>query len=104
MLQRMHFHRLLCVDISTNKHVSKRPSLLLKTPLRSLEADRTEKGSLGSHELSYLMDPSQGLLGCGPSTDEMSSFLMMMQKFDTGCTLRGSKIILKYSINSVVLL
>lgn len=62
----------LCVNNSTNKNLPRRPSFLLKIALRSLEADRSEKGSLGSHKLSYsnfakLMDPSEGLLGCGPA-------------------------------------
>jgi len=61
----------VCVNISINKNLTKRPSLLLQICLRSLEADRTEKGSLGPHKLSYsnfaeLMDLREGLLGCGP--------------------------------------
>lgn len=74
------------MNISTNKNLSKTPSLQLKIPPRSYEAGRTEKASLASHELSYsnfakLMDLSEGLLGCGASTAVTSSFLMKMQSF-----------------------
>lgn len=59
---------------------------MLKIPLRSHEADRTEKASLASRELSYsnftaLMELSQGSLGCKPNTDEIPSFLMKIKNF-----------------------
>lgn len=56
---------------------------LLKIPLRSQEAERTQKPSYTLHEVSYsnFTNLESGFLRYRPSINETSSFLMKMQNF-----------------------
>lgn len=90
----------VCMWVSplTKSYTRDKTVCLLQIPLRSQEADRTEKQSLASHEVSYtnftkLMDLSQGFWGMDPAQmRHQVSWSRCRTSSYRVCALRDSKV------------